>query len=266
MQHLSRVFLSTVLIAFLYASVTRLSLLILGEDDLSFMTVFLIGFVYAFPVILTGSFLSSGLLYFTQTVANHFMTRLIINQMVTLLLSLVLIPLVLDQSFSSIFVLFGCGVALIHLFVSEISRKYPASNRYLSDWLFRIFLSYWLFSMLFGSMASFVPTISRMEQMMNEHEDAFLLLFVSGIVLAEVVCSFLFSKRSLPWTSQLYIHIGIVCILAGSSYFFTSLPIALFFGNVCAALTYVLISRLFILMNTGKEEYHDPSVISTSDE
>ncbi|WP_432238763.1 hypothetical protein [Exiguobacterium sp. TDN 0502] len=263
---MSRVFLSSVLIAFLYASFTRITLLLLGEDDLSFVTACLIGFVYAFPVILTGSLLSDSLLYLTRTVALHFTTRLIVNQAVALLLSLVLIPLVLNHSFSSSFVLFTCGVALICLLVSEMARTYPASNQHLSGWFFRIVLSYLLFSILSGSIVSFVPTISRTEQMMHNHADALLLLFVSGIGLAEVICSFLFSKRSLPWTSQLYIHIGIVCILAGSSYFFTSLPVALFFGNVCAALTYVLISRLFIVMKTGKEEYHDSSVISTCDE
>lgn len=266
MQHMSRVFLSTVLIAFLYASVTRISLLISGEDELSFLIAFLIGFIYAFPVILTGSVLSSGILHFTRTVANHFLTRPIINQMIALLLSLVLIPLVLDHPFSSAFVLFSCGVALIHLLVSEGSRRYPASNKYLSGLLFRIVLSYWLFTMLSGSLASSVSSISRMEQMMNDHADVFLLLFVSGIVLAEAVCSIRFSKRSLPWMSQLYIHIGIVCILAGVTSVLTPLPLALVFTNVCTALTYVLISRLFIIMKTGKEEHHDPSVISTTDD
>ncbi len=230
------------------------------------MTAFLIGFVYAGPIILIGSLLSSGLFYFTRSLANHFMIRLIINQAFALLFSLVLIPFVLDHSFSSNFVLICCGVALIYFLVSEMSRKYPESYRSLSGWLFRIGLSYWLFSMLSGSMASFVPNASRMEQLMDTHTDAFLLLFVSGIVLAEVVCSFLFSKRSLPWMSQLYIHIGSACILAGVTSVLTPLPLTLVFTNVCTALTYVLISRLFIIMKTGKEEHHDPSVISTTDD
>lgn len=266
MQLVSRVFLSSVLVALLYASITRMTLLVLGEDDLSFLTAFVIGFVYTLPVILTGSLLSSCLLSLSRTLAFHFTTRLLVSQAVALLLSLVLIPFVLDHSFSSNFVLICCGVALIYFLVSEMSRKYPASYRSLSGWLFRIGLSYWLFSMLSGSMASFVPNTSRMEQLMDTHTDAFLLLFVSGIVLAEVVCSFLFSKRSLPWMSQLYIHIGSACILAGVTSVLTPLPLALVFTNVCTALTYVLISRLFIIMKTGKEEHHDPSVISTTDD
>ncbi len=79
--------------------------------------------------------------------------------------------------------------------------------------------------MLSGSMASFVPNTSRMEQLVDTHTDTFLLLFVSGIVLAEVVCSFLFSKRSLPWMSQLYIHIGSACILAGVTSVLTPSPL-----------------------------------------
>ena len=200
--------------------------------------------------------------FYMQLVPRVFLSTVL----VALLFSFVLISVVLDHSFSNNFVLISCGMTLIYFLISEMSRKYPALCRSLSGLFFRIGLSYWLFSMLSGSMASFVPTVSRMEQLMNTHTDAFLLLFVSGIVLAEVACSFLFSKRSLSWMSQLYIHIGSACILNGMTSVLTPLPLTLVFTNVCTALTYVLISRLFIIINTEKEEHHDPSVISTTDD
>ncbi len=111
-----------------------------------------------------------------------------------------------------------------------------------------------------------VPFLSYAVQLVNEQLDAVMLLFISGTVIADALLAVRFTKRSLPWMTHLLVHQGTVFVFAGAFILFSSLPALFFIGNVVAAFLYVMITRLFIVMKTGKEEYHDPSVISTTDE
>ncbi|WP_312193362.1 hypothetical protein, partial [Exiguobacterium sp.] len=126
--------------------------------------------------------------------------------------------------------------------------------------------SFFLFLQLFGSMTMMVPFLSHAVQLVNEQLDAVMLLFISGTVIADALLAVRFTKRSLPWMTHLLVHQGTVFVFAGAFILFSSLPALFFIGNVVATFLYVMITRLFILMKTGKEEYHDPSVISTTDE
>ncbi len=259
-------FISVILFAFLYALIAGLEI---GNPALygtSFTDFFLIGLLFAGPVILIGALLTEGLprLLFRSTIS--FAQRIILNQVVALFASIVLYLLVQPNPFSFYFVLFCSGVALVYLLVSESARKYPAFLPYLFGWLGRTVLSFFLFLHLFGSMTMMVPFLSYTEQLVNEQLDADMLLFFSSIAMADLLLAVRFTKRSLPWTTHLLVHQGTVFVFAGAFILFTSLPAVCFTGNVVAAILYVMVTRLFIVMKTGKEEHHDPSVISTTDD
>ncbi|WP_290778501.1 hypothetical protein [Exiguobacterium sp. UBA5002] len=165
---------------------------------------------------------------------------------------------------------------MIYFIVSESARKYLSFLPYLFGWLGRTVFSFFLFLQLFGSMTMMVPFLSYAVQLVNEQLDAVMLLFFSGTVIADALLAVRFTKRSLPWMTHLLFHQGTVFVFAGHQgtvfvfagafILFSALPALFFIGNVVAAFLYVMITRLFILMKTGKEEYHDPSVISTTDE
>ena len=258
--------ISAILFAFLYAQIDGLEM---GDPALygtSFTDFFLIGLLFAGPVILIGALLTEGLprLLFRSTIS--FAQRIILNQVVALFASVVLYLLVQPHSFSLVLIVFCSGVALMYLIVSESARKYPSFLPYLFGWLGRTVFSFFLFLHLFGSMTMMVPFMSYTVQLVNDHLDAVMLLYFSSIALADMLLAVRFTKRSLPWTTHLLVHQGTVFVFAGAFILFTSLPAVCFTGNVVAAFLYVMVTRLFIVMKTGKEEHHDPSVISTTDD
>lgn len=259
-------FISTILFAFLYALIAGLEMGDLAIYGTSFTDFFLIGLLFAGPVILIGALLTEWLplLLFRSTVS--FAQRFILNQVVALFASVALYLILQSNQFLFYFVLFCSGVALMYLIVSESARKYPSFLPYLFGWLGRTVFSFFLFLHLFGSMTMMVPFMSYTVQLVNEHLDAVLLLYFSSIAIADALLAVRFTKRSLPWTTHLLVHQGTVFMFAGAFTLFTSLPAIFFIGNVVAAFLYVMITRLFIVMKTGKEEHHGPSVISTSDE
>lgn len=259
-------FITTILFACFYTLIAGLEMGDPAKYGTSFIDFFIIGLLFGGPVILIGAFLTDGLprLLFRSTIS--FAQRIILNQVGALLASVVLYLLMQSHSFSFYFVLFCSGVALMYLIVSESARKYPSFLPLLFGWLGRTILSFFLFLNLFGSMTMMVPFLSYTVQLVNEQLDAVALVFVSGIVIADVLLSIRFAKRSLPWTTHLLVHQGTVFVFAGTSLLFTSLPTPLFIGNAVAAFLYVMVTRLFIVMKTGKEEHHDSSVISPSDD
>ncbi|UKS57471.1 hypothetical protein [Exiguobacterium acetylicum] len=259
-------FITTILFAFFYSLIAGLEMGDPVKYGTSFIDFFMIGLLFGGPVILIGAFLTDGLprVLFRSNVS--FVQRVILNQVGALFASSVLYLLMQPNPFSFYLVLFCAGVALIYLIVSESARKYPSFLTHLFGWLGRIVLSFFLFLHLFGSMTMMVPFLSHTVQLVNEHLDAVALVFVSGIVIADVVLSIRFAKRSLPWTTHLLVHQGTVFVFAGTSLLFIPLPAQLFIGNAVAAFLYVMVTRLFIVMKTGKEEHHDPSVISPSDD
>lgn len=259
-------FITAILFAFLYALIAGLEMGDLAIYGTSFTDFFLIGLLFAGPVILIGALLTEWLprLLFRSTVS--FAQRIILNQVVALFASIVLYLLLQPNSFSLVLIFFCSGVALMYLIVSESARKYPSFLPYLFGWLGRTVLSFFLFLHLFGSMTMMVPFMSYTVQLVNEHLDAVLLLYFSSIVLADMLLAVRFTKRSLPWSTHLLVHQGTVFMFAGAFILFTTLPALFSIGNVVAAFLYVMITRLFIVMKTGKEEHHGPSVISTSDE
>ena len=111
-----------------------------------------------------------------------------------------------------------------------------------------------------------MPFLSYTVPLVNEHLDAVLLMYFSSVAMADALLAVRFTKRSLPWTTHLLVHQGTVFVFAGAFILFISLPAVGFTGNVVAAFLYVMVTRLFIVMKTGKEEHHDPSVISTTDD
>lgn len=259
-------FITAILFAFLYAFIAGLEMGNTAIYGTSFTDFFLIGLLFAGPVILIGAFLTEGLprLLFRSTISLT--QRIILNQVVALFASIVLYLLVQPHSFSLVPIVFCSGVALMYLLVSESARKYPSFLPYLFGWLGRTVLSFFLFLHLFGSMTMMIPFLSYTEQLVNEQLDAVMLLFFSSIAMADALLAVRFTKRTLPWTTHLLVHQGTVFVLAGAFILFTSLPAVCFTGNVVAAFLYVMVTRLFIVMKTGKEEHHDPSVISTTDE
>lgn len=259
-------FITTILFAFFYTLIAGLEMGDPAKYGTSLTDFFIIGLLYSGPVILIGAFLTDGLprLLFRSRVL--FVQRVILNQVGALFASVTIYLLMQPNPFSFHLVLFCSGVALIYLIVSESARKYPSFLPYLFAWFGRIFLSFFLFLNLFGSMTMMVPFLSQTVQLVIEHLDAVVLVFVSSIVIADVLLSIRFAKRSLPWTTHLLVHQGTVFVLAGTSLLFTSLPTTLFIGNAVAAFLFVMVTRLFIVMKTGKEEHHDPSVISPSDD
>lgn len=259
-------FITAILFAFLYALIAGFEM---GDPAIygtSFTDFFMIGLLFAGPAILTGALLTEGLprLLFRSDIS--FAQRVILNQIVALFASIVLYLLMRPNSFLLVLILFCSGVALIYFIVSESARKYPSFLPYLFGWLGRTVFSFFLFLNLFGSITMMVPFLSYAVQLVNEQLDTVMLLFFSGTVIADALLAVRFTKRSLPWTTPLLVHQGTVFVFAGAFILFTSLPALFFIGNVVAAFLYVMITRLFIVMKTGKEEHHDPSVISTTDE
>ncbi|KOP29086.1 hypothetical protein ADM98_09240 [Exiguobacterium sp. BMC-KP] len=259
-------FITTILFACLYALVASYEIGDPTTYGTSFTDFFMIGLLFSGPVILFGAFLTDGLprLLFRSSVS--FIQRIILNQAGALFASVGLYLLMQPNPFSFYFVLFCSGVALIYLIVSESARKYPRWIPYISGWLCRTVFSFFLFLNLFGSMTMTVPFLSYTVQLVNEHLDVVVLVFVSGIVIADVLLSIRFAKRSLPFKTHLLVHQGTVFMFAGVSVLFSLFPVPVFIGNAFAAFLYVMITHLFIIMKTGKEEHHDPSVISTSDD
>lgn len=259
-------FITAILIAFLYALIAGFEM---GDPAIYgtyFTDFFMIGLLFAGPAILNGALLTEGLprLLFRSDIS--FAQRGILNQIVALFASIVLYLLMQPNSFSLVLIFFCSGVALLHFIVSESARKYPSFLSYLFGWLGRTIFSFYLFLNLFGSMTMMVPFLSYTVQLVNEQLDAVMLLFFSGTVIADLLLAVRFTKRSLPWKTHLLIHQGTVFVFAGAFILFTSLPALFFIGNVVTACLYVMITCLFIVMKTGKEEHHDPSVISTTDE
>ena len=259
-------FISAILFVFLYALIAGFEM---GDPAIygtSLTDYFMIGLLFAGPAILTGALLTEGLprLLFRSNIS--FVKRIILNQIIALFASIVLYLLMQSNSFSLVLILFCSGVALIYFIFSESARKYPSFLPYLFGWFGRTVFSFFLFLQLFGSMTMIVPCLSHAVQLVNEQLDAVMLLFFSSIAMADMLLAVRFTKRTLPWTTHLLVHQGTVFVFAGAFILFTSLPAVFFTGNVVAAFLYVMVTRLFIVMKTGKEEPYDPSVISPSDE
>lgn len=139
-------FISTILFAFLYALIAGLEMGDLAIYGTSFTDFFLIGLLFAGPVILIGALLTEWLplLLFRSTVS--FAQRFILNQVVALFASVALYLILQSNQFLFYFVLFCSGVALMYLIVSESARKYPSFLPYLFGWLGRTVFSFFYFS------------------------------------------------------------------------------------------------------------------------